>query len=188
FYALGCVIYSLVFPVQEFFALNPDARDLFIDEISHDYRLPPAIKDMIFALLTGEVSRAQAIVERIDIHGLELPPAAEPSQPDRSRVSNVLEGISEYILAKADSMREDRLWPSDYRLFSTNPLSVGYGAVGTALFLKTVSGRVPDKILEWIDRQLLSQESYAPVLYVGLSGIAWGLEELGLTRKARTAI
>jgi lantibiotic modifying enzyme len=42
--------------------------------------------------------------------------------------------------------------------------------------------------LAWIDRQPLSLESYAPGLYVGLSGIAWGLQELGLTHKARTAI
>ncbi len=188
FYALGCVIYSLVFPVQEFFGLSPEAREQFIDEISRDYRLPPTIKDMIFALLKGDVDRAQAIAQSGDVHRLELPPAAVPSRPDRSRVKDVLERISEYILAKADSKSEERLWPSDYRLFSTNPLSVGYGAMGTALFLKAVSGKVPDEILEWIDRRPLSQESYAPGLYVGLSGIAWALEELGLKEKARTAI
>ncbi|HYR91056.1 MAG TPA: class III lanthionine synthetase LanKC [Terriglobia bacterium] len=188
FYALGSVIYSLVFPIVEFFALNPGSRELFIEEISRDYRLPTSIKDMIFALLAGEAHRAQAIVESMDIHGLQLPPAAEAKRPDHSRISKTVEGISEYILASADSKREDRLWPSDYRLFSTNPLSVGYGAVGTALFLKRVCGTVPDQILQWIDRQPLSPDSYAPGLYVGLSGIAWGLEELGLTKKARTAI
>jgi len=60
--------------------------------------------------------------------------------------------------------------------------------MGTALFLKAVSGTVPDCILDWIDRQPLSLDSYAPGLYTGLAGIAWGCEELGLTPKARTAI
>jgi len=188
FYALGSVIYSLILPVQEFFALSPDARDLFIDELSRDYQLPPTIKDMIFALLTGEVNRAQSILEYVDVHELELPPAAQRGGPDLSDLSDTIAGIAQYILATADSKREQRLWPSDYRLFSTNPLSVGYGALGTALFLKRASGRVPDEILKWIDRQPLSLEHYAPGLYVGLAGIAWGLEELGLTRKARTAI
>jgi serine/threonine protein kinase len=187
-YALGSVIYSLVFPVQEFFALNPDARELFIDEISRDYRLPPAIKDMIFALLEGDTNRAQAIAECNDFHSAELPPPAGRIQPDRMKIRHALDGISQYILAKAETSREDRLWPSDYRLFSTNPLSVGYGAVGTALFLKAASGTVPDGILKWIDRQSLSAGSYAPGLYVGASGIAWGLEELGLAQKAAAAI
>jgi serine/threonine protein kinase len=188
FYALGCVLYSLVFPVQEFFGLSPEARERFIDEIARDYRLPATVKNMIFALLNGDVDRALAIAESNDRRRLELPPAAGPGAADPDKLRNALQGISAYILAHADPQREDRLWPSDYRLFSTNPLSVAYGAVGTALFLKSVSGAVPQEILEWIDRQPLSLDSYAPGLYVGLSGIAWALEEIGLIRKARTAI
>src|SRR5262249_17433814 len=135
YYALGSVIYNLVFPVQEFFVLCPHAQIVFIDEVSRDYQLPSAIKDMILALLAGDVRGAQLIVESTETPVLRLPPAIAPDGIDRSKVAHTLEGISEYILAKADPSREDRLWPSDYRLFSTNPLSVGYGAVGTALFL-----------------------------------------------------
>jgi lantibiotic modifying enzyme len=42
--------------------------------------------------------------------------------------------------------------------------------------------------MRWLDQQDLSLETYPPGLFVGLSGVAWGFQELGLEKKARNAI
>src|SRR4030095_1814353 len=117
-----------------------------------------------------------------------LSPLVKRKSPTRPEIRRVINGITEYLLSKADPKRANRLWPSDYRLFSTNPLSVAYGALGTALFLKTALGELPEEARQWIEQRPISSEAHPPGLFVGLSGIAWALEELGLTDKARTAI
>jgi class III lanthionine synthetase len=187
FYSLGSVIYSLMLPVQGLFQLNSEATDLFIDELTCDFGLPRSVKRLIFALLEGEVSRAQNIVESTECDRLEPTPVVKRGNLGYAQIREVIDGMAQYILAKADPERQDRLWPSDYRLFSTNPLNLAYGALGTALFLKASLGTLPESVQCWIDQQQLSVEKYPPGLFIGLSGIAWALEELGSTEKARAA-
>src|SRR5262249_51418126 len=123
FYSLGSVIYSLIFPVQEFFQLSPDATDVFIDEIARDYRLPHYMKEMIFALLHNDVNRARPIAESAEVDHVETQMKASYSDADRRpEIDGVIQGTMNYILSKTDLARQDRLWPSDYRVFSTNPL------------------------------------------------------------------
>src|SRR5205807_6088236 len=74
FYSLASVIYSLIFPIQEIFQLNPGSADLFIDEIAGDLRLPPSVKELIFALYRGDVSWAQTIAECADLDRAQLSP------------------------------------------------------------------------------------------------------------------
>jgi len=186
YYALGSILYSLMLPVQEFFQLNPDAANQFIDELTRDFGLPHSVKQLIFELLDGEFALARQIAES-DGDSLELTPVAQPRTPARAEIRGVIDGIAQYLLAKTDVVRQDRLWPSDYRLFSTNPLSIAYGALGTALFLKQALGTLPANIEDWIDRQPLSVQTYPPGLFVGLSGIAWALHCLGATAKAEAA-
>src|SRR5262249_50544578 len=127
FYSLGSVIYSLIIPVQQLFLLNSASTGLFIDEISRDFRLPSAIKEMIFALLNGEASRAMVLSECASRDGVgSLPAKARTHEP--LEIRHTLQRISDYILSTTDTQRKDRLWPADYRLLSTNPLSVAYGA------------------------------------------------------------
>jgi serine/threonine protein kinase len=186
YYALGSILYSLMLPVQEVFRLNADAASLFIDELTRDFGLPHSVKQLIFQLLDGQLTFARQIAES-NGDSLELTPVAQPRTPARAEIRGVIDGIAQYLLAKTDVERQDRLWPSDYRLFSTNPLSIAYGALGTALFLKQALGTLPATIEDWIDRQPLSVQTYPPGLFMGLSGIAWGLDCLGATAKAAAA-
>src|SRR5262249_31860595 len=171
-----------------FFPLSPGAAELFIDEITSDFGLPHSVKEMIFALLEADANRALSVLDSANAGYLEPLPPAEPAYPKVSKISEIVDGISQYILSKSNVTREDRLWPSDYRLFSTNPLSVAYGALGTALFLKRALGELPETARQWIQERPVSLEVYPPGLFVGLSGMAWVFEELGLANKARTAI
>ena len=107
-----------------------------------------------------------------------------------AELRETIAGTADYVLATTDCARGDRLWPADAEIFLTNPLSVAYGACGTALFLANgaVPRELPEPAVDWIlDRPLLVEE-VPPGLYVGLSGIAWSLLELGLPERAEEAM
>jgi serine/threonine protein kinase len=185
FYALGCLIYSIILPIQEFFHLNPDARDLFIDGLIEDFNLPGYIKEAICALMSGNIGKA----ERLLLHSAPQIESVEIIQQNGERkfslsdISEVVRGVTDYILHTPDLQRSDRLWPADYRVFTTNPLNISYGAMGIALYLKEVLGAVPDEIKAWmVDK--MSYGSYPPGLYVGLAGVALGFSEIGLEGQA----
>jgi lantibiotic modifying enzyme len=103
-------------------------------------------------------------------------------------VRATVEAIADHVLAAADPDRADRLWPADYRVFLTNPLSVAYGALGTALFLAAAGRELPAAVRRWIERQPLDGERYPPGLFVGLAGVAWALDRLGFPEPAARAI
>lgn len=56
-----------------------------------------------------------------------------------------------------------------------NPLNISHGAVGVTVALKQLNGEVPYKFIKWIMDKKVSEKNYPPGLYLGLSGIAWGL-------------
>lgn len=180
-YSLASVLYSVLLPVQEFFPIHPAARDRFLKAVARDYDLPPEVGDAVFALLDGDRERARDALGRL-VEPSDRPWRPKLHDPPRvgdAEIREVVRGIRDYILWSADPTRNDRLWPSDYRLFTTNPLTVGYGALGTALFLHQVDGEVPDFARTWIDSHTPDHDSYPPGLFVGLSGVAWALAELG---------
>jgi len=96
--------------------------------------------------------------------------------------------VGDYIISTADYSRRDRLWPPHFQAFATNPLSLGFGACGTALFLHRARGGIPPEATEWLLAQPLSADAYPPGLYVGTAGVAYALCELGLHDRARAAM
>jgi lantibiotic modifying enzyme len=107
---------------------------------------------------------------------------------DLATVNVGLAGIRRYVVDTAELDRTDCLWPADYLVFATNPLSVAYGACGTALFLSDHEQGVPDPILAWIRRQPISLETYPPGLFVGMAGIAFAFLRCGLMAEASTIL
>jgi len=182
-YSLGSVIYSLILPLQPFFHLHPEAQDTFLLAVIKDQGLPPEVSDLISALFEASVPRAKHIVAN-EFSFPELRDAAnELATP--ADVEGAVRGIADHILATVDFARDDRLFPSDYRVFSTNPLSISFGAIGQALYLQSTFGAAPANVAEWILRQPVTVDDYTPGLYVGLAGMAWGLAELGYEGEAR---
>lgn len=92
--------------------------------------------------------------------------------------------IASWLLASVDYSRSDTLFPAHYRVFGTNPLSVAYGAVGIAFFLKSVHGELPIALSSWLGHHPVSESDYPPGLYVGMAGIAYSLCELGFRDRA----
>jgi lantibiotic modifying enzyme len=109
---------------------------------------------------------------------------------DLNRLTAELERTSEemvrYLVRTADYDRTDRLWPAHFLVFATNPLSLAYGACGPAMFLRSSAhvSELPADVLTWMLKQPLSVESHPPGLYLGLAGIAYTFQELGLHEEA----
>jgi hypothetical protein len=116
-------------------------------------------------------------------------PEATPAARAAALAEN-LDGIASYLRHTADYERSDRLWPANFLVFSTNPLSVAYGACGPAMFLyRSGGGRaMPPEVLRWLRNQSLSVERYPPGLYLGLAGIAYTYWEIGLVEEAEAAM
>lgn len=199
YFSLGAMLYSLILPIQELFPLNPAARERFYRSIERDFDLPPEMGTLIFALQDGAIERAEQALGSLeekfaardpsDGHVAALvadwsPRDDEPARIGETEVRETIQGITDYILSTADPQRDDRLWPSDYRVFRTNPLNLAYGAWGIALYLRQASGEIPDTVLRWIDDRPLDVDRYPPGLLTGLAGIAWAQMEAGRPQQA----
>jgi hypothetical protein len=107
--------------------------------------------------------------------------AAGPSTRSETliEIERALAGCERYLRNTATFDRDDRLWPADQRVFSTNPLSIAYGACGTALTFRAETAGddgMRERVIEWILRHEISADRYPPGFFVGLAGIAYALD------------
>ncbi|MER6446517.1 lanthionine synthetase C family protein [Streptomyces venezuelae] len=115
-----------------------------------------------------------------------------PAHPD-AEVRRTLGGLADTLLRTYDSRRGDRLWPADYTVFTTNPLSVAYGACGPALLLRSAAGpqgpaALPAEVTSWMLGRPLGTDTYPPGLYLGLAGVAWAFHDLGWEDRAEAVM
>jgi serine/threonine protein kinase len=185
FYSLAMLLYSLVIPIQNLFEIDTNSRDLFIDRIAEVVGLPSAVKKSIELLSNARPDTAlEVLSDRAnDCYLLATEhrrhPATSTADPVEKEIPGVLEEIKNYLLNTFDLGRTDRLWPSDYSIFFTNALSVGFGACGTVLCLRDLQGIVPTEIKSWLTMHPISPASMPPGLFVGLSGLSLTYLELG---------
>lgn len=200
YYACGMLLYNLICPIQVLFHLDKTfPRDLFL-EYFVNAGLPIEMARVIYKLLDGDATGALLTLcsfspteelrttheqpLRLAVVGKEMDVDASVDELENS-ISATLNTLAQTILASTDLSRKDRLWPADALIFSTNPLSLAYGACGTAIFLNDVLGSLPSEIAGWILRQEVTAANYPPGLYVGMSGIAWAYSELGWSDRAK---
>jgi serine/threonine protein kinase len=180
YYALGSVLLSLLHPIQAVLDINPRAHTIFLEELEQDYRLPHELVSTILSLMDEvEENRPKPETVEITLADIDMNPQKPPAPADipADEVTVTLQGISEFILKAATPACHDRLFPADPRM--NTPLNVSYGALGVAYALKQLKEEVPNEVMDWIVRHELRPSVYPPSLYVGLSGIAWVLAELG---------
>ncbi|MBF8190706.1 lanthionine synthetase C family protein [Nonomuraea sp. K274] len=107
-----------------------------------------------------------------------------------AEVEDTLKKTAGHMAQAAEYARTDRLWPAQELVFTTNPLSLAYGACGPALFLR-FSGALlefPDDISVWMKNRRISVDDYPPGLYIGLAGIASTFHEVGMPEEAEEAM
>jgi hypothetical protein len=189
FYALGMLLYSMLLPMQSLFEVAPDAKLPFLRRLCDAARLPPQVQGVITALLEDRSGDARAMLEGWDPEVLPTVPRRTVARGEQTAfvasLPGLTAGMARHMVATADPGRTDRLWPADYTVFVSNPLSLAYGACGTALFLLDEVGGLPPELEAWILARPLSTSLYPPGLYTGLAGVAWALEELGHSERAR---
>ena len=98
------------------------------------------------------------------------------------------ERLAAYIIGNADPRRSDRLYPADFRVFDTNPLSVSYGAAGVSYALHRSGITPPAEHVAWLLGTPVTAQRYPPGLMLGSSGIAWTLLSLGARDDARRVL
>jgi lantibiotic modifying enzyme len=103
---------------------------------------------------------------------------------DRNQLGKTIERMADFIESSADFGRTDRLWPSHYSVFSTNPLSIAYGACGTAEFLRRARGGLSEDVVSWMLDRSVTPHDYPPGLYVGSAGVAYAFLMFGLEERA----
>jgi serine/threonine protein kinase len=187
YYSLGAVLLAHLFPVNGLFHLEPDAKQRIITAIQQDAQIPPAVIAMVLALMEGNRAQLPApaeLIATVESAPLAAGPAIPAAEPPPENYRAVLEGIVDHICVAADYSRKDRLFPADPKIFVTNPLSLAHGAAGVIYALRKVGGKLPQQAYDWILAHKITPDSYPPGLYMGLSGIAWSLLEIGAIDEA----
>lgn len=201
-YALGAMIFGSIMLANGISDLHPPARKRFLDELMVDLALPDQLLELIDELMAppgAEPVRAADIITSIRripaslgnsvtavprLASTERHLSGTDGVELRRRVTDTRDGVIEYLMRTADTERRDRLFPADLTVFETNPLSVAHGAAGVLFALQRLTGEVPRSLDRWFTTRQTDGSTIPPGLYVGQSGIAWVLHELGSTERA----
>ena len=199
-YAIGGIIFGSLFLANNFISYYPDALDRFLDELAVDMGIPNSLITFVRLLMSEDNVSADAVVERLGEIALEvgsrrgiMPRLAHSgdvrmvgrTKADLQKATqSTLVGIVDYLNKTADLSRHDRLFPSDMLVFSTNPISVAYGASGIVYTIKTITGEVNSEFVDWILKASRASNECPPGLYLGKAGVAWVLDEIGYTELA----
>ena len=199
YHALGSLSFGSLMVVNNAVGFHRPSFARFLAALGDDLALPAELLALI-GDLTGDGELAgDEVLARIDELDFADPrlwaqpvplalPAGAPSAELQARVADVTGEIARYIVETADLQRDDRLFPADVLVFETNPLSVAYGAMGVLRALQRLTGEVPRALLGWALRHDVGSGEYPPGLYLGQSGIAWSLAELGHAAAAQTIL
>jgi class III lanthionine synthetase len=188
YYSLGALMMSYLMPIHTALDIDPNMKDRFIQAVGDDYGFPESVMNLMTRLMSPNPAKRPKPMEVVA--SLASPsPEREARIQDRALIldeyiRDVISRTAQYIVGQASFDRTDRLFPADPKVFVTNPLSLAYGACGTAYALHKITGEVPVEIIDWILRKEITPEAYAPGLYIGMAGVAWALLELGFCERA----
>lgn len=200
YYALGSLILDMINVTASGLSLNRKGVLAGLSQVLDDFGLPQVFCDIIAGLTAPDPSarwRPEKVLMTIDgikvsapDRLIDLPPGnAPPPRPAitdslKAELETTQKGITDFILNKIDYERDDRLWPASGEVFISGPVSIQYGATGTAFYLWLTTGQVPEAVVDWILKRA-KPDSCAPGLYVGLSGVALFLLEIGRVEQAK---
>src|SRR6185503_13721594 len=200
YYALGSLIVDLINVTASGLSLNREGVLTGLKQILDDFGLPQVFCDVVRGLTDPALTkrwRPEQTLRALD--GLtvsspdrliDLPPGDGPvSRPDitdelKTELETTVSGITDFILNKVTYERADRLWPASGEVFVSGPISIQYGATGTAFYLWRTGQYVPEAAINWI-LERAKPDTCPPGLYVGLSGVALFLLDIGRVEKAK---
>lgn len=185
--ALSNLIMDFLFPVSLFFGLRREAKAEFLDRICRERGLPASLKELVLGLAEcPQDAPALLLRARSDGAMAELPPPWPVSEDEERLTAQAVGEIGRYLHACLAEDRPDGWFPTDYRRYATNPLSLAFGYAGIAQFLIESGAGVPSKLMKALREQCADVDctAYSPSLYTGIGGIAWVMENLGEVERA----
>jgi len=190
-YGLGAVMLAGLMPINPLLSMNPSAHEATLRAFVNDLGVPPELTNCIRGLLETNPSQRLRLPDVVRVLQGEMRvsvPHIGATEADEEDCDALVQRILSYIESMADYGRTDRLFPAAPNVFMTNPLNVAFGACGIAHVFRIVRGSVPTPVVEWIQRQPITNELYPPGLFIGLAGVSWVLLELGRRGEAERLI
>ncbi|MEE6281373.1 class III lanthionine synthetase LanKC [Georgenia sp. MJ170] len=176
-FALGCMRVAV---------LAPGATDGFLWDTGS---VDEAIR---FVREEFELSDEYEAAVRADLGALDkaVPEAAgRPPVPRFDEVTwpQVRGQIARWIIDSATPEREDRLYPGDIAQFARPGAGLGlmHGAAGVLVSLADAGQTPPEEHVDWLLGRLATGPVVSTGLHDGLAGIAYALERLGASDRAR---
>ena len=111
---------------------------------------------------------------------LEMPAVIDDA-PD---IDEVVKESVRFIENTMTVDRDDRVFPADPAVFTTNAWSVAHGVAGVVRALHLLTGGVPSALQGWLDRGT-GLDALPPGLLHGLAGVGWTLLEAGRLDQGR---
>lgn len=187
YYGFGGLMLAGLMPINAVRSFGYDSLERFLNALTTDFGLPYGVRRAISAAMHPEPSQRikplEAIAMLEDVAEV-TEPSIESDEAKEECGDDFIRRTLDFMLGVASFDRTDRLFPSDAYLFRTNPLSLAWGACGVAYVINEIRGKVPQEVSDWILRTPVDYQRYAPGLYVGLSGIAWALSDMGFKQRA----
>lgn len=202
-FALGVLILDIIsYCASGLDLAKNNIVNIKLPQVVKDLGLPREILHIVSGLMEADIRRRLSLEEvlgcmrtaSVECPGKSMLPTRDelysrPAPEDglSSRISAVLDGLKTYLRSQQCTAREDRLWPASTQLFSTNPVSIQFGAAGTAFFLLRSGAGVDSEVLDWIEEKS-SLATCPPGLYSGLGGVALLLLYAGRVDSAKRQI
>jgi serine/threonine protein kinase len=183
-YSIGRVMLGAFIPATSLAVLNEQIANRVFEEAASIIGIPARAFDFIQRLTDMTLHPTIDIQEVVDF--FSAPDAMEgdvkvgrPLIPYHNEFGKLQQKVGDFIIKSGDVKRSDRIFPSHHRVYSTNGLSLAYGAAGVIHALHAAGRTVPEKFVSWLMTQPLHPEQIPPGLFSGTAGVAAVMAELG---------
>ncbi|MEY4334476.1 MAG: hypothetical protein RLZZ196_3220 [Bacteroidota bacterium] len=188
--AVSALSIHLLIPICPLFAINPGAKQKYLEALVNSYGLPLEFIAIEEALRQNRVLDAKKTIEKLydvlkDSKQKRLYTGIKLST-NRMNLPQILRKITNYIEYFVEHPMKSTIFPLDYHVFTTNRLSVAYGYLGVLYFLHKMASPLTKQLSSIILNKIQNEDlkNFPSGLYIGLSGIAWTLDECGLKTEA----
>lgn len=182
-YAFAALTLWCFLPLSPLTALDPDKVDELAEAAQRRFDLPPELMATVRARMTATPAATATGSD------------SNPGRPSTGRHPRLLldgqdatwpalrDSLAAAVTASATPERTDRLFPGDPAQFTHDALGLAFGAAGVLHALNVSGAGVEPDHVRWL-LDAVQRNRATPGLYVGSHGVAYVLDQLGLTKEA----
>lgn len=185
----GLIFIACIMPINNIFTLSTKKKAEIIKFIERLNIIPQNIINTINGLVNYEFNNAEEAIECFNTNYSDIVQEEEIKDTKNDIVSIKL--IKEAIISNIDCSSSEGMFASDPMAFLTSEYSFGFGIFGVLYSLNKINigENISSDKLQEIVKRFMTQfyrfpNSISSGLFVGLSGIAASLAELGFKNEA----